>query len=206
MIIWITVAKCSCRAQAPLPDLSIQGQLSIIPEEGLATGVSVQPPVLQRSSYSSRVSFNEDTCGCLLDKNKSQLAHITNETQLQKCNDIYSASCQQTHMHYESFQMWIKTKSVCESKFPDPKETWFGRGAARWLQLCSEEQTGSSAKGEGERKSHYLFLKRKELGNKKIYYTARHTYFKEKDALEDFGAAALLLQCSCHCDPQMEQR
>lgn len=123
--------------------------------------------MLQRSSYSSRVSFNEDTCGCLLDKNKSQLAHITNETQLQKCNDIYSASCQQTHMHYESFQMWIKTKSVCESKFPDPEETWFGRGAARWLQFCSEEQTGSSAKGEGERKSHYLFLKRKELGNKK---------------------------------------
>lgn len=76
------------------------------------------------------MSFNEVTCGCLLDKNEFQLAHITNETQLQKCNDIYSHSCQQTHMHHESFQMWIKTKSVCESKFPDPEETWFGRGAA----------------------------------------------------------------------------
>lgn len=41
----------------------------------------------------------------LLDENKFQLAHITNETQLQKCNDIYSHSCQQTHMHHESFQM-----------------------------------------------------------------------------------------------------
>lgn len=132
---------------------------------GLGQGlVSVQPPVLQRRSYNSWVSFNEVPCGCLLDKNKFQLAHITNETQLQKCNDIYSPSCQQTHMHYESFQMWIKTKSVCESKFPDPEETWFGRRAVRWLQLYSEEQAGSSAKGEGERKGYHLFLKRKELG------------------------------------------
>lgn len=84
----------------------------------------------QLQSQDSRVSFNEVTCGYLLDKNEFQLARITNETQLQKCNDIYSHSCQQTHMHYESFQMWIKTKSVCESKFPDPEETWFGRGAA----------------------------------------------------------------------------
>lgn len=103
----------------------------------------------------------------LLDENKFQLAHITNETQLQKCNDIYSHSCQQTHMHHESFQMWIKTKSVCKSKFPDPEETWFGRGAARWIQLHSEDQTGSPSKGKGVggRKNH-LFIPEKKGGRK----------------------------------------
>lgn len=33
LIMWITVAKCSCRTYAPLPDLSIQVQLYIIPEK-----------------------------------------------------------------------------------------------------------------------------------------------------------------------------
>lgn len=67
-------------------------------------------------------------------------------------------------------------------------------------------QTGSPSKGEGKRKSHLFIPEKKRDRKLKSYYSARHRYFKEKDALEDFTAAAVLLQCSCHCDPQMEQR